>query len=87
MNLVLADLYGPQNLLTRGLLPPELVFGHPGFRRSFHSQLPPDEQYLYLYAVDLARGLDGGWWVVGDRTDAPIGMGYTLENRIDITRA
>ena len=30
---VLADIYGPQRLLAEGLLPPELLFGHPGFLR------------------------------------------------------
>jgi len=29
MEAILADLYGPQTLLHRGLLPPELVFEHP----------------------------------------------------------
>src|SRR5262249_10562497 len=29
LDLVLADLYGRQTLLTEGLFPPELVFGHP----------------------------------------------------------
>ena len=31
LDLVLADLYGPRTLVARGLLPPEIVVGHPGF--------------------------------------------------------
>ncbi len=33
LNAILADLYGPQRLLHDGRVPPELVFGNPGFLR------------------------------------------------------
>ena len=42
----------------------------------------PDNAYLHLLAVDLARSADGQWWVLSDRTQAPSGAGYALENRI-----
>ncbi len=35
-----------------------------------------------MLAVDLARSPDGQWWVISDRTQAPSGAGYALENRI-----
>ena len=41
---------------------------------------------MHLYAADLARAPDGRWWVVGDATDAPLGLGYALENRIATSR-
>jgi uncharacterized circularly permuted ATP-grasp superfamily protein/uncharacterized alpha-E superfamily protein len=82
LNLILADLYGPQQLLRRGLLPPALVFANPGFWRPCHGVRVSGETYLHLLAVDLARGPDGEWWVISDRTQAPSGAGYSLENRI-----
>lgn len=86
LNQLLADLYGPQSLLTRGLLPAEVVFNHPGFMRPFHNVRPGDACHLHLIAVDLVRSADGAWWVIGERTDAPLGFGYTLENRIVMSR-
>jgi uncharacterized circularly permuted ATP-grasp superfamily protein/uncharacterized alpha-E superfamily protein len=86
LNSILADLYGPQELLARGLIPAEWLFSHPGFRRVFHGQSPQDGTFLHFYAADLARAPDGRWWVVGDRTDAPLGLGYALENRIATSR-
>ncbi|MEO8494496.1 MAG: circularly permuted type 2 ATP-grasp protein [Planctomycetota bacterium] len=83
---VLHDLYGPQVLLQRGLLPAEWLFSHPGFHREFHRQGVHDGRFLHLYAVDLARAPDGRWWVAGDRTDAPLGVGYALENRVVMSR-
>lgn len=87
LNLILADLYGPQRLLRDGLLPPELLWAHPGFLRPCHGVSVPLARYLHLLAVDLARAPDGRWWVLADRTQAPSGAGYALENRIVLSRA
>ncbi len=81
-NLLLADLYGPQHALREGLIPHELVLRHPEFLRPLQ-QTPMSA--LTLYAVDLARGPDGKWWVMADRTQGPSGAGYVLEARM-ITR-
>ncbi len=86
LNLVLADLYGPQTLITDGTLPARLVFSHPGFTRPFHGQRLPHDRFLHMYAADLARSPDGRWWVAGDRSDSPLGIGYALENRIVASR-
>ena len=48
---------------------------------------PPGGRYLNLYAADVGRGPDGRWWVLGDRTQAPSGAGYALENRLVLSRA
>ena len=86
LNAVLADLYGEQRLLTEGLLPASLVFGRQGFLWPCHEVTPPGGIYLHHYAVDLARSRDGHWWVIGDRTQAPAGAGYALENRLITSR-
>ncbi len=86
LNRILADLYGPQLLLREGLIPPELVFGHGGFLRAAHGTRAPGGVFLHLYAADLARSPDGRWWVLADRTQAPSGAGYALENRLIVSR-
>lgn len=86
LNRILADLHGPQLSLARGLIPADWLFSHPGFRRVFHGQEPRDGTFLHFYAADLARAPDGRWWIVGDRTDAPLGLGYALENRLATAR-
>ena len=87
LNAVLADLYGPQRLIREGLLPAELVFGHNNFLWPCQGLALPDDAFLHLYAVDLARTPDGRWWVTADRTQAPSGAGYALENRTIVSRA
>jgi len=87
MNALLVDLYGPQHLLAEGLLPPALVFGQHGFLWPCHGLRPAADRWLHHYAVDLARAPDGRWWVIADRTQAPSGAGYALENRLAVSRA
>jgi len=86
LNTILADLYGPQRLLNDGLLPPELLFPNPAFLRSCCHVPVPGGVYLHMYAADLARSADGRWWVIADRTQAPSGAGYALENRLVTAR-
>jgi uncharacterized circularly permuted ATP-grasp superfamily protein/uncharacterized alpha-E superfamily protein len=86
LNAVLADLYGPQRLLKEGRLPAGIVFGNPHFLRPCHGIRPRDGVFLHFYAADLGRGVDGRWRVLGDRTQAPSGLGYALENRIVLSR-
>jgi uncharacterized circularly permuted ATP-grasp superfamily protein/uncharacterized alpha-E superfamily protein len=86
LNLVLEDIYGPRDLLRRGILPPELVFGHAGFLRACDGIRLPGNQQLFSYAADIGRDKDGRYLVLSDRTQAPSGAGYALENRTVISR-
>ncbi len=86
LNLILADLYGPRELIKRRLLPPDLIYNHGGFLRACDQVRLPGRHQLVLYAADLARGPDRKMWVVGDRTQAPSGAGYALENRVAVSR-
>ncbi|CAN5532160.1 circularly permuted type 2 ATP-grasp protein [soil metagenome] len=80
-NLLLKDIYGPQTLIKEGILPQELIYMHPGFIRSCVNIKVPAQQHLVMYAADMARGTDGRLWVISDRSQAPSGYGYALENR------
>ena len=86
LNAIMADVYGPQTLLAGNLLPPALVHGHPGYLRAMHGVRPAADTHLHIAAFDLARGPDGHWWVVSQRTQAPSGLGYLLENRLVTSR-
>jgi uncharacterized circularly permuted ATP-grasp superfamily protein/uncharacterized alpha-E superfamily protein len=83
---VLRDIYGERKLIRRGLLPAELVYAHRGFLRPCVGAGPAWETPIHFYAADLVRGRDGALVVIADRTQAPSGAGYALENRIVIKR-
>jgi uncharacterized circularly permuted ATP-grasp superfamily protein/uncharacterized alpha-E superfamily protein len=86
LNLTLGDLYGERRLVKGGLVPPELIYNHAGFIRACAGISLSGARRLVLYSADLARSRNGSIWVVGDRTQAPSGSGYALENRTAMTR-
>ena len=86
LDALLRDLLGEQRLLKDQIIPPELVFGHPGWYPAYQN-LPLSQERLLTYCVtDLARDPSGQWWATGDRTRSPFGLGYVLENRITTSR-
>ncbi|GAA4176954.1 circularly permuted type 2 ATP-grasp protein [Gryllotalpicola koreensis] len=90
LNALLVDLYGERRMLAAGLIPPAAVFGHGGFTRA--AALPPGAaapaapRPLMIVGTDLGRDAQGEWRVVGDRVQAPSGLGYAVENRRVISR-
>ena len=81
LSLLLQDLYGAQDLVAEGHFPAALLYANPAFLRPLVGVPVPAHSYLHMLAVDLARSPDGQWWVLADRTQAPSGSGYALENR------
>jgi uncharacterized circularly permuted ATP-grasp superfamily protein/uncharacterized alpha-E superfamily protein len=86
LNKVLEDLYGERVLLKKGIIPPELIYAHPGFIRACDKIKLPGAFQLPLYSADISRGPDNKVWVIKDRAQAPSGMGYALENRSAMSR-
>ncbi|SNR65817.1 hypothetical protein EYF88_15595 [Paracoccus sediminis] len=84
---VMADLYGPNDLVASGRLPAALVAGNPEWLRPMVGIQPKGGHFLHFLAFEIGRGPDGKWWVLADRTQAPSGAGYALENRVATTRA
>ena len=87
IELLLQDFYGEGKLVADGALPAAALTGSPDFIRAMRGVKPSGGRFLQFYAADLGRGPDGRWWVLDDRTQAPSGAGYALENRLVLSRA
>ncbi|MCJ8521319.1 circularly permuted type 2 ATP-grasp protein [Rhizobium tarimense] len=87
MEHVLADIYGESRLVREGSLPPSLIGSNPEFLRPMVGVEPAGGHYLHFCAFEIGRGPDGKWWVLSDRTQAPSGAGFALENRVATTRS
>ena len=84
---LLGDLMGEARLVADGTLPAALVAGNPEYLRPLSGIVPAGGHHLHLYAADVGRAPDGRWWVLAERTQAPSGAGYAIENRIALSRA
>ncbi len=83
---VARDLYGPGRLVAEGLLPASLVAGNPEWLRPLVGITPRGGNFLQFLAFEIGRSPDGSWFVLGDRTQAPSGAGFALENRVATSR-
>ncbi len=84
---LMTDLYGENRLVSEGLLPAALIASNPEWLRPMVGIRPHSGHYLHFVAFEIGRGPDGQWWVLADRTEAPSGAGYALENRVATSRA
>jgi uncharacterized circularly permuted ATP-grasp superfamily protein/uncharacterized alpha-E superfamily protein len=87
LDAVLTDLYGPRRSITSGLLPPQLVFGHPGYVRAARGIEIPGRHQLFMYGCDVSRDGSGTFRVNADWTQAPSGAGYALADRRVVAHA
>ncbi len=87
LNAVLADVYGDRRSLTEGVLPPELLFAHPGYVRVANGIEVPGHHQLFMHACDVSRRSDGSYQVNSDWTQAPSGAGYALADRRVLAQA
>jgi uncharacterized circularly permuted ATP-grasp superfamily protein/uncharacterized alpha-E superfamily protein len=83
---VVADLYGPGRLIAEGRLPAALIAASREWLRPLVGITPRGGKFLHLLAFEIGRGPEGKWWVLGDRTQAPSGAGFAIENRIATSR-
>ena len=86
LDLVVSDIYGERRLVAEGRIPAQMVLGNPGFLRACVDTPAPGAHRLFLTAVDVVRDDTGEFRAVGDRTEAPSGLGYALVNRTILSR-
>ena len=87
LDAVLTDLYGPRLAVTSGVLPPQLLFAHPGYVRAARGIEVPGRHQLFLHGCDISRAADGSFRVNADWTQAPSGAGYALADRRVVAHA
>ncbi|OZG28572.1 hypothetical protein BH683_013690 [Williamsia sp. 1138] len=87
LDALLSDIYSDQRTLTAGILPPEMVYGHPGYIRKA-ARFPQTQRHsLFLHACDIGRASDGDYLAFADRAQAPSGIGYAIADRRLMSRA
>lgn len=82
LNLIFKDLYSERKLIKENIIPAEVIFGHKGFASELYNCGKQENFHLNFYATDIARAPDGKFWVISDKTQAPSGLGYAIENRL-----
>jgi len=79
LNLLLADFYGPQQLVQGRRAATGVASGDPAFLRPCHGIVPPKNVFLFLHRRGPARSATGMVGAVRSHTGSS-GAGYALEN-------
>jgi len=79
---VLADLYGPQQLLQNNVLPADLLYLSGNYLLPACGLLTEPSAWLPLLAADIGRNAAGEFCVLADFSQLPDGLGYLLEHRL-----
>jgi uncharacterized circularly permuted ATP-grasp superfamily protein len=81
LNLYLADIYGSQNALKAGLVPPDLVWQNPAYRPEMAGIEVPHGVYVHIGGIDVVRVDAEDFYVLEDNARTPSGVSYMLEGR------
>jgi len=81
LNLFLADIYGPQEILKSGVMPTDIVLANPYYQPEMAGRRIPHDIYVHIAGIDIIRIDEGDFYVLEDNLRTPSGVSYMLENR------
>jgi uncharacterized circularly permuted ATP-grasp superfamily protein len=81
LNAFLADIYGKQEILKAGIMPPELILQNAGYCLHMAGRTPPGGIWTHIAGIDLVRTGPDQFYVLEDNARTPSGVSYMLENR------
>jgi uncharacterized circularly permuted ATP-grasp superfamily protein len=81
LNLFLKDIYNEGRILKEGIVPRELVYSCPQYRRQMMGLQVPRNVYIAVCGTDLIRLENGDFVVLEDNLRVPSGVSYMLTNR------
>ena len=81
LNLFLKDIYNDGRILKDNVVPRELVYSCPQFRRQMCGLQVPRNVYVAICGTDLIRLESGEFVVLEDNLRVPSGVSYMLTNR------
>ena len=81
LNLFLADLYGPGEILKAEIVPAEMIYRNPYFRPEMIGLKLRRDIYVHVAGIDIVRVDENDFYVLEDNARTPSGVSYMLENR------
>ena len=81
LNMLLADIYGPAEIIKAGIIPADLIYCNPAFRPEMAGKKPPHGLYVHVAGIDIVRTAEDEFFVLEDNARTPSGVSYMLENR------
>ena len=87
LDALLSDVYADQKAITSGLVPPEMIYGHPGYVRKAARFPQVRSHMLFMHACDIGRVPSGEYLVYSDRDAGAVRRRLCLADRHLMSRA
>ncbi len=81
LNMFLADIYGAQEILKSGRIPPDIILSNPFYLPMMQGLKVPHNVYVQIAGIDVVRVDANDFYVLEDNLRTPSGVSYMLENR------
>jgi len=81
INAFLTDIYGNQEIIKAGIMPPELIFANPAFRPEMMGRKVRGNVWVPISGIDIVRIDAETFYVLEDNARTPSGVSYMLEDR------
>jgi uncharacterized circularly permuted ATP-grasp superfamily protein len=81
LNMFLADVYGPGEILKAGRIPEALILQNEAYRPEMRGITPPGGVYVHIAGIDVVRTDATQFYVLEDNCRTPSGVSYMLEGR------
>lgn len=86
LNMFLADIYGKQEILRAGIIPPAEILGNVLYLKEAVGLQMPMGVHSHIAGIDVVRTAPDQWYVLEDNLRTPSGVSYMLENRSAMQR-
>ncbi|GAB6846047.1 putative circularly permuted ATP-grasp superfamily protein [Methylorubrum rhodinum] len=81
LNAFINDIYGAEECIKAGVIPPDLVYRNPHYRMEMRAFDVPHDLYVHIAGIDIVRTGENDFFVLEDNARTPSGVSYMLENR------
>ncbi|GMA78782.1 hypothetical protein GCM10025880_51990 [Methylorubrum aminovorans] len=81
LNAFINDIYGAEECIKAGIIPPDLVYRNPHYRMEMRAFDVPHDLYVHIAGIDIVRTGANDFFVLEDNARTPSGVSYMLENR------
>ena len=80
LNLFLEDIYNDAKIVADGVVPKDLIFDCPQYRKVMRGYSPPNRVWVAVCGTDILRTTEG-FVVLEDNLRVPSGVSYMIANR------
>ena len=78
LNVFLKYIYSKKQIVKDGVVPEDFIFASSGYMAECEGVTPPKDIFSHVSGIDLVKGKDDEWYILGDNLRVPSGASYPM---------